>query len=60
MNVKFFLDTNIFIYTQSSIDTKKRDICLNLMEKENCCASTQVLKEICNVLTNKFKIQGKE
>ncbi|MCL2054906.1 MAG: hypothetical protein FWG90_10815 [Oscillospiraceae bacterium] len=47
MSGKIFLDTNIFIYTQSAIDTVKREICLSLINEPNCCASTQVLNEVC-------------
>ena len=56
MNGKIFLDTNIFVYTQSSVETKKRNISMEIIESYDCHTSTQVLNEISNVLTKKLNM----
>jgi len=60
MSVKVFLDTNIFVYTQSKNELQKREIGLNVIEKYDCCTSTQVFNEICNVMTKKLKMAATE
>jgi len=56
MSGKIFLDTNIFIYTQSSVETGKRNISTDIIENHDCLTSTQVLSEVSNVLTKKFNM----
>jgi predicted nucleic acid-binding protein len=46
MRGKVFLDTNVFVYTQSKGEQDKRDIALNAIEKYDCYTSTQVFNEI--------------
>jgi predicted nucleic acid-binding protein len=57
---KVFIDTNIFIYYQRSDNPQKQSIAKNLLESNNCAASTQVLSEISNVLTKKYPTLEKE
>jgi len=51
---KAFIDTNIFIYYQSSNDITKHNISETVINTFDCVISTQVLNEICNVLTRKY------
>jgi predicted nucleic acid-binding protein len=60
MSGKVFLDTNIFVYTQSKTEQEKRDIALNIIEKYDCYTSTQVFNEISNVLIKKLKMPVNE
>ncbi|MCL2020050.1 MAG: PIN domain-containing protein [Oscillospiraceae bacterium] len=57
MKGKVFLDTNVFVYTQSASEEEKRKISLSVLEKYDCCASTQVLCEFCNVTLKKLKMR---
>ena len=54
MRGKVFLDTNIFVYTQSLSETVKREIALKAVESYVCCTSTQVFNEVSNVLIKKL------
>jgi predicted nucleic acid-binding protein len=56
MRGKVFLDTNVFVYTQSKGEQNKRDIALNAIEKYDCYTSTQVFNEISNVMVKKLKM----
>ena len=56
MNGRVFLDTNVFVYTQSKGEPAKRDIALKTIEKYDCYTSTQVFNEICSVLLKKLKM----
>ena len=56
MNGKVFLDTNVFVYTQSKGDQDKRNIALNAIEKYECYTSTQVFNEVSNVMIKKLKM----
>jgi len=56
MNGKVFLDTNVFVYTQSKNEQEKRDIALNALEKYDCHTSTQVFNEVSNVMLKKLKM----
>ena len=56
MSGKVFLDTNVFVCTQSKIENEKRDIALNVLAKFNCCTSTQVFNEVSNVMIKKLKM----
>jgi predicted nucleic acid-binding protein len=54
MSGKAFLDTNIFVYMQS--EPQKNALCMKVIKRFACAASTQVLSEICNVFTKKFSL----
>jgi predicted nucleic acid-binding protein len=56
MRGRAFLDTNVFIYTQSKDEHVKRDVALNALNKCKCYTSTQVFNEISNVMTKKLKV----
>ena len=56
MNGKVFLDTNVFVYTQSKNEQEKRGIALNTLEKYDCHTSTQVFNEVSNVMLKKLKM----
>jgi len=56
MNDKIFLDTNVFIYTQSEGEFIKRDIAIKALKEYDCCTSTQVFNEISNVMIKKLKM----
>jgi len=60
MKDKVFLDTNVFIYTQSAIEPRKREISLDIVDEYDCFTSTQVLNEVSNVLTKKLKMKINE
>ena len=50
MRGRVFLDTNVFVYTQSKGEQDKRDIALNSIEKYDCYTSTQVFNEVSNIM----------
>ena len=52
---KVFLDTNIFVYMYDSSEPVKKEICLSLLDANDCVSSSQVINEISNVLTKKIK-----
>ena len=56
MRGKVFLDTNVFVYTQSKGEQDKRNIALNAIEKYECYTSTQVFNEVSNVMIKKLKM----
>lgn len=56
MNDKVFLDSNIFLYIYSNTEPSKRDICINAINENNCCTSTQALNELSNVCIKKWNI----
>ena len=60
MKDKVFLDTNVFIYTQSSIEARKRSISLRILGQQECYVSTQILNEVSNVMTKKLKMRTDE
>ena len=49
-----FIDTNIYIYYQCSNDVTKHRISEDAINFFDCVVSTQVLNEICNLLTRKY------
>ena len=49
-----FIDTNVFIYYQRSDDIVKHNISEDAFNFFDCVVSTQVLNEICNLLTHKY------
>lgn len=59
MSDKFFIDTNIFIYSFDKTDIKKqeiaKDIICDALDSFNGCISYQVIQEFLNVATQKFK-----
>jgi len=55
MNAKVFVDTNVFIYLQSTTDSEKRIMSQIVIDTFNCVGSTHVLNEISNVLSRKAK-----
>jgi predicted nucleic acid-binding protein len=59
MSDKFFLDTNIFVYSFESPEQEKRIISEKLIKKAiggDGCISFQVVQEFLNVATRKFAI----
>ena len=56
MNAKAFLDTNIFLYSYSGSDPRKKDIADELYMQYFCCSSVQALNEFCNVCIKKWNI----
>ncbi len=56
MNDKVFLDSNILVYSYSITEPKKRAIARKLISQSQTFISTQVLQELCNVITRKFKL----
>ncbi len=56
MGDKIFLDSNILVYAYSNSEPGKRIISQKLVSGNQTFISTQVLQELVNVLTKKFKI----
>ncbi|GHV61425.1 DNA-binding protein [Spirochaetia bacterium] len=56
MRDRVFIDSNIFIYYQTAKESARKKIVDDTLDFFECIASTQVLKEICNVLSKKFSI----
>ncbi len=56
----FFVDTNILVYSLSAQDIAKREIARTLADTKGAWVSTQVLSELANVLTRRFKIPASE
>lgn len=57
---RFFLDTNILVYSFSGQDAAKRETSRALACGAGACVSTQVLSELAHVLTRKFKVSAEE
>ena len=55
MNDKVFLDSNILVYSYSVTEIDKQLIARKLVESTYSFISTQVLQELCNIVTRKFK-----
>ena len=59
MNGKYFIDTNIFVYTFDSSDSEKqklsKQIVAHALENSTGVISYQVIQEFLNVSTKKFK-----
>ena len=49
-----FIDTNVFIYYQHSDNFEKHRISEDTINFFECVVSTQVLNELCNILTRKY------
>lgn len=55
MTDSVFLDSNILIYSYSNSEINKQQIARKLVTESNSFISTQVLQELCNTVTRKFK-----
>ena len=59
MNDKYFLDTNIFVYSFDSNEPSKnaiaRELIQNALNEQIGCISSQVIQEFLHVTTKKFK-----
>ena len=55
MNDKVFLDSDILVYSYSVTEIDKQLIARKLVESTYSFISTQVLQELCNIVTRKFK-----
>jgi len=59
MRDKYFLDTNIFVYSFDSSNPKKQKVAKSLikqaLKKQVSCISSQVIQEFINVATKKIK-----
>ena len=55
MSDNVFLDSNIMVYSYSNSEIQKQDIARKLIADSNSFISTQVLQELCNIVTRKFK-----
>ncbi len=55
MKDRIFLDTNIMVYSYSVVELAKQAIARKLITDNNSFISTQVLQEIANTVTKKFK-----
>jgi len=51
----FFLDTNVLVYSFSETDIAKGEAGRALVEADGAWVSTQVLSELANVLTHRFR-----
>lgn len=52
---KIFLDSNIIVYAHSDVEPDKQKIAQTIISEKLTVISTQVLKEIANILVKKFK-----
>lgn len=50
-----FLDSNVLVYSYSNSELEKQEIARQLIADTNSLISTQVLQELCNIVTRKFK-----
>ena len=55
MSDKVFLDSNILVNSYSNSEIDKQEIARKLVTDSNSFISTQVLQELCNIVTRKFK-----
>ena len=60
MNGKVFLDSNILIYGYSNSESDKQTIARRLIAESYSVISTQVLQELTNTVTRKFKFSYKD
>ena len=56
MSGKIFLDTNVLVYLYSSDEPEKRAVAIKLTEQNDPVVSTQVLSELANTLSRKFRL----
>lgn len=57
MTDNVFLDSNILVYSYSNSELQKQEIARRLISESNSLISTQVLQELCNIVTRKFKFK---
>ncbi len=55
MSDNIFLDTNILVYSYSTTEPEKQTIARKLITDINSFVSTQVLQDLTNTVTRKFK-----
>lgn len=55
MHDNVFLDSNVIVYSYSNSELNKQDVARKLITESNSFISTQVLQELCNIVTRKFK-----
>lgn len=55
MRDSVFLDTNLLVYTYSSTEPTKQEKAQNIVINNKTFISTQVLQELTNIITKKFK-----
>ena len=55
MSDNVFLDSNVLVYSYSNSEIQKQEIARQLIVGSNSRISTQVLQELCNIVTRKFK-----
>lgn len=55
MKDNVFLDSNIIVYSYSNSELHKQDIARKLITGNSSFISTQVLQELCNIVTRKFR-----
>ncbi|MCW5909538.1 MAG: PIN domain-containing protein [Cyclobacteriaceae bacterium] len=55
MNGNVFIDTNLLVYSYSYAEPEKQRIAQQLISGDTSFISTQVLQELANTLTKKFK-----
>ena len=56
----FFLDTNVLVYSFSETEAAKSEAGRVLIESNGAWVSTQVLSELANVLTHRFRAPARE
>ena len=58
MNDKYFIDTNIFVYSFQPAEPNKQriaqDLIRNALKEQTGCISSQVIQEFLNIATRKF------
>lgn len=60
MSDSVFLDTNILVFAYSFTELEKQNIARQIIINSNSFISTQVLQELTNTLTRKFKFSYKD
>lgn len=60
MSDKVFLDSNIVVYSYSNSEPIKKQIARKLISENETVISTQVLQELSNIVTKKFKLTYSE
>lgn len=55
MSDNVFLDSNVLVYSYSNSEINKQQIGRKLIADNHSFISTQVLQELCNIVTRKFK-----
>lgn len=58
MNGNVFIDTNLLVYSYSYAEPEKQKIAQELISENTSFISTQVLQELANTLTKKFKFNS--